>query len=116
VLAPVWDAGFLSRGSHTMGAPQVVVLPEELDIYNEADLQRVLEPLAGPCVIDMTRVRYIDASAISQLVRLAKRIGRRNVALVVPSPHIRKVLDILHLGELFTIGERLDGQDSSMVG
>lgn len=91
-----------------MVAPMVVVLPEELDIYTEPAVRRALEPVDGPCVVDMTRVRYIDASAIGHLVRLAKRIGAGSGVLVVPSPHVRKVLGIVQLDALFRIVERID--------
>lgn len=80
-----------------------VVLTGDLDIYEAPALRRVLDVLDGPGTVDMRGVRYLDSSALAELARVARRIGRHEVTLVVASANVRKVLGIVRFDNLFTI-------------
>jgi anti-anti-sigma factor len=85
----------------------VVTLSGELDVYRTRVACRVLDTIDGPAIIDMSEVAFLDGSALSELARVAKRAGPGNVVLVVPSVHIRRVLDIVRFPELFHIVDRM---------
>ncbi len=86
----------------------VIALSGDLDIYRAKVACRVLDAIQGPAVIDLSAVAFLDGSGLSELVRVARRVGAGNVVLVVPSPQMRRVLEIVRFGELFSIVERLD--------
>ncbi len=90
----------------------VIALSGDLDIYNAKVVCRVLDQIAGPAVIDMSGVAFVDGSGLTELVHVARRSGPGNVVLVVPSPQLRRVLGIVGFGELFHIVERLDVVDT----
>ena len=83
--------------------PQSVVLSGDLDCYRAAAVRLVLEKLEGPGIVDMRGVRYLDSSALNELARVARRIGLREVTLVVASVNVRRVLQIVEFEKLFTI-------------
>jgi anti-anti-sigma factor len=80
-----------------------VVLSGELDMYGAPAVRRLLDAITGPGAVDMREVRYLDASALTELVRVARRVGARQVTLLVASKNVRKVLDIVGFDEIFTI-------------
>lgn len=86
----------------------VIALSGDLDIYNAKVVCRVLDAIAGPAVIDMSGVAFVDGSGLTELVHVARRSGPGNVVLVVPSPQLRRVLGIVGFGQLFRIVEGLD--------
>jgi anti-anti-sigma factor len=89
----------------------VIRLSGELDVYGARAACRALDAIDGPAIVDMSEVRFIDGSGLSELARVAKRTGAGNVVLVVPSVQIRRVLAIVRFPELFSIVERLDDID-----
>ena len=82
-----------------------VVLSGELDIYEAPALRRLLDALDGPGTIDMRDVVYLDASALGELARVARRVGRYEVTLTVGSKNVRRVLDVVRFAELFIIDD-----------
>ncbi len=80
-----------------------VVLSGDLDIYGAPAVRRLLDALDVPGTIDMRGVVYLDSSALAELVRVARRVGLGEVTLVVASKNVRRVLDLVRFGELFTI-------------
>ncbi len=85
-----------------MRAPVVVAFSGELDLYGVERVRAALEAVDGPAIIDLSDVRFIDASVLTELVRLRKRVGDC-VTLVVPAPHIRRTLEIVRFAALFRI-------------
>jgi anti-anti-sigma factor len=80
-----------------------VILKGDLDFAGTAALRDVLAVLDGPGTLDMRAVRYIDCSALSEFVRLAKRVGAGRVTLIIAAPIIRKVLEICGFQCMFRI-------------
>jgi ABC-type transporter Mla MlaB component len=56
-------------------------------------------------VIDLARMRFIDASGINVLVSAARRAHARGGSLVLRSPNraARRLLDVLHLNEVLAV-------------
>jgi anti-anti-sigma factor len=91
--------------------PPVIALSGDLDVYGARTACRALDAIDGPAVVDLSAVAFVDGSGLSELVRVARRVGAGNVVLVVPSAQLRRVLDIVRFGELFRIVERFDPGD-----
>lgn len=85
--------------------PQISV-SGEFDVYSAPKLREALSALSEPAVIDLTGVRYLDSSALHELVVFHKRVGGRS-KLVVGNPQIGRVLEIAQFDQLFEI-ERID--------
>jgi len=82
--------------------PAVVAFTGELDFYGVERVRVALEAVTGAVVIDLTEVRLIDASTLTELVRLRKRVGDR-VTVVAPSANVRRVFAIVGFEKLFRI-------------
>jgi anti-anti-sigma factor len=82
----------------------VVTLSGELDLYRAPAVRASLEGIDGPVVIDLSGVSYIDSSLLNELARLRRRVGE--VALVVTSPQVRRIIDIVGFDRAFRVVER----------
>jgi anti-sigma B factor antagonist len=88
-------------GALPLSAPEIVTFPVELDISNSAHARsRLMEALeAHPPVIiaDLSRTEFCDTMGIRCLILASKRMAQEGTELrvVVPSPHIRRVMGIL---------------------
>ncbi|GAC1657451.1 MAG: hypothetical protein NVS4B3_24010 [Gemmatimonadaceae bacterium] len=80
-----------------------VVLSGDLDISSAPAVRVLLDALDGRGTVDMREVRYIDSSALSELVRVARRVGVGEITLVVASRNVRRVLGLVGFEQLFTI-------------
>lgn len=69
---------------------QPVVLSGDLAIYGAPAVRLALDSLQGPGVVDMRDVRYLDCSALTELARVARRVGLRDVTLLVASANVRR--------------------------
>jgi len=100
------------RGAFGWGSRSVILrlttvfLEGELDVFAADRLRATLEGVTAPAVIDLGGVRLLTAAALTELVRLSKRVGPRRIALSSAAPHIRRVLEIARFDQLFAIVER----------
>jgi anti-anti-sigma factor len=86
-----------------MEAPRTVVaLSGELDVYRAASIREAFAAVRDAAVLDFTEVTYLDSTALNELARLRKRVAGELV-LVVRSPQVRRVLDLVGFGALFRI-------------
>ncbi|MBV9438743.1 MAG: STAS domain-containing protein [Candidatus Eremiobacteraeota bacterium] len=83
-----------------------VRLSGDLDYFRAAEMRRALADVRGEAVVDLSGVDYLDSAALTELAALARR--ERNVTLVVPSPHLRRILDIVAFTQLFRIVTQLE--------
>jgi anti-anti-sigma factor len=88
--------------------PPTVSLRGDLDYFNIGQVREALEPVRGSTIIDLTGAHRLDAAAMTELVRAAKRAAPHDVVLVVPSPNIRRLLRFVAFNRLFRIVEHLD--------
>jgi anti-anti-sigma factor len=86
-----------------MSSQRVVALSGEIDLYSAPTVCRVLDAIDGAAVVDLSGVKYLSAAGLTELVRVAKRVGNRTVKLVGAPPHVRRVLEIAQFERLFII-------------
>lgn len=89
--------------------PPVIELEGEVDVYTAPQLKQqmisLLESGAKELVVDLTKVDYLDSTALGVLIGGLKRMRERdgNMVLVCPSPRIRRVFEITGLDKIFDI-------------
>jgi anti-anti-sigma factor len=81
----------------------LIALSGELDMSNAQELRASLGSALGPTVVDLSDVTYLDSTALYELALLRRRVGA--VVLVVPSPQIRRTLEIVGFTKTFRIVE-----------
>lgn len=87
-----------------------IALRGEFDMSNKAQLKALLHPgeLAEMVVIDMSETAYLDATALTCLIRLKKAVianGGGEVHLIGVTPNIRKLLTLTKLDSMFQISD-----------
>jgi anti-sigma B factor antagonist len=87
----------------------LIELEGEVDVYTAPQLKRqmvtLLEEGHIEMVVDLTKVEYLDSTALGVLIGGLKRVRERdgNLPLIVPSPRIRRVFEITGLDKIFDI-------------
>jgi len=82
----------------------VVTLSGELDLSNAPALHASLGGVSGPAVVDLSAVTYLDSTALYELALLRRRV--ESVVLIVPSPQIRRTLEIVGFTKTFRVLEQ----------
>jgi anti-anti-sigma factor len=111
-----WEAG-ASMAATVVSDPlsAAVVLDGDIDISTCPAVRRsLMAAISGGDIhlaVDMSGVTFIDASGIGVLVAAANqaRQARGGLALLAPSPQVRRLLDVFHLDAILPIAERLCG-------
>jgi anti-sigma B factor antagonist len=89
----------------------VVTARGELDAYGAPDLGSGLEEAAsrGPFVADLTKVSFMDSTALGVLVRAFKDAGARGVAarVVLPQSAARRIFEITTLDRVLPVAESI---------
>lgn len=92
----------------------IIALEGEVDVYTAPQLKQqmisLLEEGAREVVVDLSRVDYLDSTALGVLIGGLKRLREMdgNLALVCPSPRIRRVFEITGLDKIFDIYDTED--------
>ena len=87
----------------------VVVLEGEIDIYSAPEFKEVLvnsiEGGAHRVIVDLTKVTFIDSTALGVLVSGAKRVRPRNgnLDIVCSDENIIRIFEITGLDRIFGI-------------
>ena len=87
----------------------LIELEGEVDVYTAPQLKQqmlsLLESGNNEMVIDLTKVEYLDSTALGVLIGGLKRVRERdgNLPLICPSPRIRRVFEITGLDKIFDI-------------
>ena len=101
--------------------PPVIELEGEVDVYTAPQLKQqmigLLEGGATTLVVDLTKVEYLDSTALGVLIGGLKRLRERdgNMVLVCPNPRIRRVFEITGLDKIFDIFDT-QGDAADSVG
>jgi anti-anti-sigma factor len=96
------------------GFTSVVRLDGDVDISTRTDLRRDLVRLgdAETAVVDLSGVRYIDSSGITELLlihRQRKERGLSSLRLVVPDGgNIARIVELTGLRKMFAIYRTID--------
>ena len=94
---------------------KIVALRGELDFDESPAFAQVLGELRADgereIVIDLAGLTFIDSSGISVLVAAARASEEDRGALVViaPTPHVKRVFEIVSLSELVAVEPGLEG-------
>ena len=97
----------------------VIQLEGEVDVYTAPQLKQqmiaLLEGGARQVVVDLTQVEYLDSTALGVLIGGLKRLREidGNLALVCPSPRIRRVFEITGLDKIFDMFNAVEEAQSS---
>lgn len=110
--------------SHQMERWTVITVAGELDVVGGPELrQHVIASVQDGhvnIVLDLTGVDYIDSFGLGVLVGVLKRarLAAGDIALVIPEPRVRRVLEVCDLDRVFRITKSVDEAvgDSSADG
>lgn len=80
-----------------------VALMGEIDYQTAATACRVFDVIDGPAFVDLSNVRFLSAAGLTQLHRLATRVGPHTVTIINASPNVRRILDLAKFERLFVI-------------
>lgn len=102
------------------GDAVVVSLAGELDLYNAHEVRSALldECARSPerLVVDLSRVEFIDSTALGVLIEArAKLPNRRAFLIAAPRVQTRRTLEISGLDRHFTLHETLDDALSAKI-
>lgn len=102
------DAQLASSAS----GPVVLQLSGEYDLLRREELEAQLSQaqFADIAILDMREVSYIDSTALTELVRLKKRMAQHGagiVRLVAPQPNVQKIFALTQLEQIFPIFKTL---------
>jgi anti-anti-sigma factor len=86
----------------------VVSVEGEVDLNNSTELRNVLLGLVGrispkKLVLNLSRVPYMDSSAIAVLVELLRKMRGGKIFLADLQPRVRGLLEIARLNSIFSI-------------
>ena len=84
----------------------------ELELATSQEFQAhlgTLDASAGPIVVDLSEVTFLDSSALRVLVQTRLRLESSDeLRLVIPRPQLRRIFEISGLSGDFVLCERLD--------
>jgi anti-sigma B factor antagonist len=100
-------------GVERNGDTVVVMLAGELDLYNAHEVRETLlaecEREPNRLVVDLSRVAFIDSTALGVLIEArAKLANRRAFLLAAPAVETRRALEISGLDRHFALHETLE--------
>jgi anti-sigma B factor antagonist len=100
-------------GVERNGDTVVVALAGELDLYNAHEVREALlaeaEREPNRLVVDLSRVAFIDSTALGVLIEArAKLANRRAFLLAAPAVETRRALEISGLDRHFSLHETVD--------
>jgi anti-sigma B factor antagonist len=86
-----------------------IILEGEVDVYTSPQLKQQLidiyESGAKQVIVDLSKVEYIDSSALGVIIGGLKRMREvgGNMSLICPNPRVRRVFEITGLDKIFDI-------------
>lgn len=98
----------------------LIELEGEVDVYTAPQLKQqminLLESGAKEMVVDLTKVDYLDSTALGVLIGGLKRMREMdgNMVLVCPNPRIRRVFEITGLDKIFDIYNSVEDAQEAM--
>lgn len=94
------------------GDALVVALQGEIDLHNSPELRTELLDLVSRnkpnrLVFNLRQVPYMDSSAVAVLVEMLQKMRKAGgrVFLTDLQPRVKGLLDIAHLGSIFTLAQ-----------
>ncbi len=86
----------------------VVSVRGEVDLHTAPKLQQAIERAAGSngtVVVDMSRVEFMDSTALSALVRSKESLDKMDtpLRLAAPSKAVERIFSVTGFGDLFEV-------------
>lgn len=103
------DSGLPAAGFGALVVPEIVCLPEEIDITNAAErgdeLRAAIKTGVAVVIADMTRTAFCDSQGMRQLVLAHDRATEAGaeLRLAIESPAVLRALRITGLDQLLRI-------------
>ena len=100
----------------------LIELEGEVDVYTAPQLKQqmisLLEQGHKEMVVDLTKVEYLDSTALGVMIGGLKRVRERdgNLSLICPSARIRRVFEITGLDKIFDIYNSEEEAKAELVG
>ncbi|MGW2401835.1 STAS domain-containing protein [Kitasatospora sp. NPDC001664] len=105
------------------GGTSVVRAQAELDWETAAaftaEVQAVLDSGAGPVVVDLAAVRFMDSSVLQTLLLARRRMTAEGRALVLAGPlhpTVRRLFDVVDLGDHLAFADDLPAALAAVEG
>ena len=81
------------------GTRKIVFLAERIDAGTvpefEKDIERIIEGISGPVVLDLSTVTFLDSSGLGSIIRLHKRLeDLGGISIQGARKPVRKVFDV----------------------
>ena len=122
ILAQWWQMQFhrASKKPAQFSAPvkaeadwQWIQLPERLDLASVRNDVLLLDQILADgrhCLLQMTKVDFIDSTGMGLLIRLQRKIRAtgRQMVLLDPSPTVKRALALMHLEDFFASAPDFD--------
>lgn len=89
----------------------LVTMPGNMTMNNAATLRGALLKLinngTNKIIVDLHQVEYVDSSGLSVLVTAFQRLAQNEgeIVLLSPSNHVRSLIELTRLHQIFTIYE-----------
>jgi anti-anti-sigma factor len=82
-----------------------IALDGEYDVTRKQELGSLLESLEGsdPLVIDVTKVTYVDSTALRELSALRLRNPARPITLLGANGNVRRIFQLVSFDRVFDI-------------
>jgi anti-sigma B factor antagonist len=103
------DSGMSGSGFSALIMPEIVSLPEEIDITNADscgdELRAAIRPGVAVVIADLTRTAFCDSQGMRQLVLAQERATEAGaeLRLAIESPAVLRALKITGLDQLLRI-------------
>jgi anti-sigma B factor antagonist len=103
------DPGMSGPGFSAIIVPEIVSLPEEIDITNADscgnELRAAIRPGVAVVIADLTRTAFCDSQGMRQLVQAQDRATKAGaeLRLAIESPAVLRALKITGLDQLLRI-------------
>lgn len=97
----------------------MITLEGEFDLYGQAGLKHALEPArhAPSVIVDFSKVRYIDSSALSVIVTVHRdriKAGLRRPSIAAANPQIKRLLSLTQVDRLWLLCDTVDEARSAL--
>jgi anti-anti-sigma factor len=100
----------------TIDGARVVRLEGELDKLGVEDVRRSLDRIAeaGPVVLDLDRVAFIDSAGLHALFALGRLPGSRIAVAVADKSPTARVIALVRLGDMLPVRESIEEAVSAL--
>jgi len=75
--------------------PPVIVLTSTGDAVTASQIRDALYDLTEPAIVDLTKIRQLDAGALGALAAVARRVGLGKLTLIVPRGNLSRLMKLV---------------------